>query len=176
MKTKLKNSDELASTAKIVDGKLILSLPGALKPTVWQMDFDQYAASALEVNEQDKQFILSLKTPKGKDMEIAPFETREEAVQGLIAASQALEEGQGKIRPASNDAGAVALNVAQAKPKKGWVTPVLAVLFLFALFFVWASLAPIPPGSLSQGGSSAVGSPAASTGVPMSAEDFLNQR
>ena len=37
------------SSARVVDGKLILSFPHALTPVVWQMDLSQTKASALEV-------------------------------------------------------------------------------------------------------------------------------
>lgn len=153
------------ASAKVVEGKLILSLPNALKPTVWQMNFEQYAASSLEVSDQDNKFILLLKTPDGKSVEVAPFASREDAVKGLVVASKALERGQSS----SNFDGS-------GLSFKKILTPVLAVLFLFVLLSVWASLSTIEPGTMQQTSSSGYGSGApvaAETGVPMSADAFL---
>ena len=40
------------SSAKIVDGILVLSLPDAIHPVVWQMELGQSKSSALEIREQ----------------------------------------------------------------------------------------------------------------------------
>ncbi len=163
----------LKSTAKIVDGKWILSFPGALKPTVWQMDFEQFEASALEVDEKGDQFSLILKTPQGKGMDIAHFESKAKAVQALVAASKALEGGQGKIRPMAAHGAGGEVGYSEARPKRKWTAPLLGLLLLFVLFIVWVALAPRPPGSLGQQNSSFGGAPASVSGVPMSADDFL---
>ncbi|MEM7680053.1 MAG: hypothetical protein AAF182_03525 [Pseudomonadota bacterium] len=148
------------ASAKVVDGKLVLSLPNALKPTVWQMNFEQYAASSLEVDGKGESFLLLMKTPDGKSVEIAPFSKREDAVKALVVASKALEQG-----PGGHFGSGVNL--------KKWVTPVLAILFLYFLLSVWASLGPIEPSSVQSSGFAAQGG-AAQTGVPMSADAFLN--
>ena len=81
-KLQAKKTNKRAS-AKVVDGKLILSLPDALTPVVWQMDLAHAKASALEVrcnNEAMNAYTLTLKTPKGETIEVAAFDERENAM------------------------------------------------------------------------------------------------
>lgn len=168
------------SSAKVVDGKLILSFPGALKPVVWQMDFSHVKASALEVQENKDEgiYTLTLKTPKGENVDIAPFAKKEHAVSGLMAASKALEGAQGKIRPAASsgkadDGGGQTVVVTGAKSSGRWTAPLLGVVMLLLLVFVWSLLAPQSPSSVGRAGGSAAGSGPDAAGVPMSADDFL---
>lgn len=169
--------DPMESNAKVVDGKLILSFPGALRPVVWQMDFGHVKSSALEVQESGEHFTLTLKTPKGENVEIAPFETKQEAVKGLLAASKALENAQGKIRPAatSNDQnGETVATQPENKQKPKWLAPIMGILMLFILITVWASLsAPPPTTSLSGTNTNTQTGNAEAVGVPLSADDFL---
>src|SRR5688500_11156310 len=91
-----------ASSAKVVDGALILSLPDALSPVVWRMDLGHVESSALEVRPQDNgTYMLTLKTPREDLHNIAPYSSRGPAVKALMAASRALEHGQGRSRPAA---------------------------------------------------------------------------
>ena len=58
-------TEKLIPSAKIVDGILILSLPDALRPVVWQMELSQSRTSALEVREhEDGTYHLTLKPPR----------------------------------------------------------------------------------------------------------------
>ena len=175
MKNVLKSlSDPMKSSAKVVDGKLILSFPGALRPVVWQMDFSHVKASALEVQEKEEHFVLSLKTPKGETVEVAPFETKKEAVDGLLEASKALESAQGQIRPVASNDTESAPATAPAPSKKRtqkWLAPLLGVIMLFILLTVWASLsAPLPNTNAT---STASNASTGAVGVPLSADDFL---
>lgn len=168
------------STGKVVDGKLILSFPGALRPVVWQMDFAHVKASALEVQEKENIFALVLKTPKGENVEIAPFDTKDEAVKGLLVASKALEGAQGKIRlTAPATAGTsqpqpMAGTPAEDKKSGGWIAPVLGVLMLVILLFIWGTMSPQVPASLSSADGTTAGTNTDAVGVPLSADDFLN--
>lgn len=170
------------STACIVDGKLVLSLLGAEKPIVWQMDMGQVKASALEVNQNEEKEVwdLVLKTPKGEHLEIAPFATKEDAVHALAAASKALKNAHGRIRPVSviNAEGSDSVpHSGKVKKRKGWVAPVLGILLLIVLITVWRSLAPLPAGSLEQVNVSGPQSGGESqAGVPLSADDFLRSQ
>lgn len=170
-----KNVLEKAS-ARVVDGKLILSLPAANTPVVWQMDLGHAKASALEVrrNEEGGLFTLTLKTAKGETMEIASFSERERSIEGLMAASRALESGHGQIKQcgANDSAPSAALDVSVPKKGRGWFV-VLALVALFAVFFVWGSLTPVSVMTTSQPGEN----PSLSTnGVPLSAEDYLKNQ
>ncbi|MCB1532878.1 MAG: hypothetical protein KDJ35_08410 [Alphaproteobacteria bacterium] len=162
----------MKSSAKVVDGKLILSFPNAEKPVVWQMDFAHVKASALEVQAQGDSFALILKTPKGENVEIAPFANKNDAVKGLMAASKALESAEGQIRPGSESAGVTAI---ASKPKKSakWLPPVLALVMLFILINVWAMLSAPREVTTLDTVSNTQSNSVDETGVPLSADEFL---
>ncbi|MGB0720202.1 MAG: hypothetical protein ACPGRX_06995, partial [Bdellovibrionales bacterium] len=158
----------------------------ALTPVVWQMDLDQVKASALEVlrNEDKNCFTLTLKTPKGETLDAATFETREDAVEGLMAASKALQDAHGRIRGtqiAANDQNR-AIAAAHASRPKGsktkWVVGIACVLLLVVLFGLMGSMAPQGPNSFQQPASQTAQiqgqSAAESAGVAVNADDFLN--
>lgn len=173
------------SSARVVDGKLILSFPEALNPIVWQMDLAQAKASALEVRESPKGFSLILKTAKGESAEIAPFAAKEEAVSALMAAARALENAQGHIRVAgttNNDSAGMICAPPQKSPRNRWTAGILGVLLVLVLLFIWGSLAPRPPVSVGSRGNSMAPSGQSGTpgqeenGVPLSADEFLMNR
>lgn len=195
------------SSARVVDGKLILSFPGALTPVLWQMDLQEAKASAIEILEKENQTnhnqndekisVLTLKTPKGEKVEIAPFEDKDKALKALLAISKALENAQGQIRPQAsysqdnNNApyqtshGAAASNassaVSEVKSMNGWITALIAVAFIITLISLWAVMAP-PSSEISAQGraaqnsqhNSSLGSDA--VGVPLSADEYLRKR
>ncbi len=172
------------SSARVVDGKLILSFPHAKRPVVWQMDLTEVKASALEVLEEKDVFSLSVKTPKGERIEIAPFDSKEEAVDGLMAASRALENGQGHIRAAAAPSTAPQTNADQASysvQRKGsmgkWIIAGIGVFFILYLYNVLISMAPPLPQQSGVSSNSAQNiDPRGAPGVPMSADDFLNNQ
>lgn len=168
------------SSAKVVDGKLILSLLGARKPILWQMDLSDAKASALEIESIDKSFVLRLKTAKGETLDIAPFENQESAMKALKAASKALESAQGQIRPANHEAANQSVPV-QKSGQRNWFLKLVMVVFMFAGILFIGSLAltflnsgsvqsrAVPPSSIQP-------APQSQIGVPMSADDFLRAR
>jgi len=169
------------ASASVVDGKLILSFPHAQTPVVWQMDLTQAKSSALEVvkAEKGKTFSLTLKTQKGEKVDIAQFENREDAIDGLMAASKALENAHGSIQLAANEDQKIAVaHAPRKKSNKGqWITGILAVLALIVLFGMWGENAPRGPQSIQTAAGptgQAVAPAAQSSGVPVSADDFLN--
>ena len=178
-----KKSASCKASARVVDGKLILSLPDATTPVVWQMDLGHAKASALEVrsNEEAGTYALVLKTPKGETVEIAMFGDRKLSVDGLMAASRALENAHGQIRPnnAAND-GIPAANYstgahgAHPPTKRGkLMTVFLSLVVLFVLFVIWSMLMPIPATTNTAGmDSTQSGEP---SGVPLDANDYLQQ-
>ncbi len=180
---KNKNPKSNAS-ARVVDGKLILSLPGAQTPVVWQMDLTQTKSSALEARHDTETdiYTLTLKTPRGETIEIAPFTNKELAVEGLMAASNALENAQGQIRSTSAEFPA---NDQRTPPspetkKKGggkkWIIGIISIIAIIVLLNIWASQIPRHPSSLQaqQAASTQPSNPRQTSGVAISADDFLS--
>ena len=173
-KTKKQESN---ASARVVDGKLILSLPDALAPVVWQMDLGEAKASALEVkhDEDNARFVLVLKTPRGEKVEVAAFDKRADALEGLMAASAALENASGQIQSGS---AVQTQNEAPTQNKKNkrnrWMSALLAVVILFVLLMIWSSVLPRTTniGNIEQTAGFG-GPPPTSSGVPVSADDFL---
>lgn len=178
-----KQKTPYASTANIVDGKLILSCPGAVIPAVWQMDMAEVKASALEVFEDDKAgssgFILRLRTLKDDFVTIAGFATKDEAVMTLMAVTSALQNAHGMIRPAGAAPaarGGMAGSSCQRrhKGKRRWGVLFLALIVLGGLMFLFSGVrTAIPPVPDSSGNMEIGQNQAPQNGVPLSAEEFL---
>lgn len=175
MKLATKYSKE-SSSAVVVDGKLILSLPDAILPVVWQMDLDQAKSSALEVHESGGNFPLVLKTTKNEAVEIAKFNHRDSAVKALMAASRALEKAHGQIRTGGQP-GTSPVHISKASPSRPWLAFLLGILMLFVLLNVWGymsskSMAPAPIGTTQTGAAPTTGG---NDGVPLSADEYLKR-
>lgn len=188
MKMAKKQNQPLVSSASVVDGKLILSLPDAYTPVVWQMDLEHARSSALEVREDSKssRFIMCLKTQNNETTDIASYEDRSSAVQALMATSRALENAHGSIRPqtlnpASHNTSSTAtysnnaFSAADNQNKSGKTGAFLAAAMLAILVIAWTfSLSrPIDSAYKSRSSSSEV---SGESGVPMAADDFLSKR
>lgn len=173
---KLLKSSCTKSKASVVDGKLILSLPAALDPVVWQMNLSEAKASALEVTSQDEKSTLTLKTPKGESIIVASFQNRDTAIKSLMAAAKALENAAGKITPNTLDVGKPVHNY-QTK-NSSWLKKILTGIGVLATIFVLYSIIIMVTGFGMPGPktASAPSNPPASSGVPMSADDFLRGR
>lgn len=179
-----KNKKPVPASAQVVDGKLILSLPGAITPILWQMDMGETKASALTVTPSSasgEHATLSLKMPRGESAPIAEFPSKQEAVEALNVVARALESAHGRIRPASPAANEYENRpvIAYRDKRNGWKwgLGVAAVAILIAIAVVWGSL--LPGGGGSQQFESAYAPPADTTaretaGVPVSADDYLN--
>lgn len=179
----------MSSSVKIVDGKLILSLPDAQTPVVWQMDLEHAQSSAFTVQEDKKakSFSLVLKSNEGKTEEIAPFETKEQAVEILMETSNVLQNAHGQIKPVSvvSNAGTAApVAVAQKEEGSDKLGAVLAVALIVVLVFIWtvssSGTRSTAPGTSAESASvnalSGNVDPRQSSGVPVSADDFLSNR
>lgn len=147
-----KLSNKNASSAKVVDGNLIISLPDAINPVVWRMELGSVKASALEVRANDNNFLLALKTPKGDVHDIAPFDSRDKAVQALMNVSHALHHAEGKMQVSSGTMSTPAVS-APASSAGGVIKTIivilaiLALLYVLALFIVPSSSGPDTPGA-----------------------------
>lgn len=171
------------ATATVVDGKLILSLPEAIDPVVWQMDLTGAKASALEVRSNDEKglYTLTLKTPKGETVEVATFSDRAQSVEGLMAASGALERAHGQIRPgaapANDGTPAISTGKAPAQKRGAAMTIFLGLVVLFVLYVIWASMMPLPADMNDMNGVvSATSDENGPIGVPLSADAYLQEQ
>lgn len=177
-----KTNEDYESSAKVVDGNLIISLPDAINPIVWRMELGSVKASALEVKAHgtDGTFMLSLKTPKGEVHDIAPFQSRELAVRALMRVSAALQGAHGKIAPVT--AVPASTPVAMTTDKAGnsalkWLLALGGVLIVIILFAVLSTLAPQSTQQAGTGddptATSVTGEPDSESGVPQSADQLL---
>ena len=176
-----KSANEYESSAKVVDGNLILSLPDAINPVVWRMELGSVKASAMEVRNPsaDGSHMLALKTPKGEVHDIAPYLNREQAIQALMRISSALQSAEGKFTPAANytqpNQTARTTEAATDSPSYKWLFVFGGVLSIIILFAYLSSLTPHQSniaGSQSTA-TSVTGESNAESGVPQSADEML---
>lgn len=179
-------------TVAIVNGKLILTFPDADTPVVWQMDLEKAAACALEVKEDKKAklFSLVLRDADNQTNTIASFAEKSQAVSALMATSKALQSGQGttSAQPAPQPAPAQAyapqpqyVIAPQAETKgEGKKAAIIALVLILLLLGIWSISIPtgqIDLANIPQSGSAtSAAAPAASTGVAVSADEFLKGR
>lgn len=163
----LKRSRTNAS-AKVVDGSLIITLPDAKNPVVWRMALGETRAAALEVIARGDEHVLILKTPKGSSTDIAPFDKREQASDALMAVARAMEQAEGRIKPASG----ASLPVPPKREKTWkWLIP-LALILAALFFFSQTASMTAPVGTANTAGKAGGG--ANDIGVPLSADSFLS--
>jgi hypothetical protein len=185
-----------SAKGQVIDGHLILSLPNATEPVVWRMELDKIGTASFEVKQDNEtgHAKLVLKPKKGTAEVIAPFSNKEEAVEALLVASNALQN----VKPASVTYAATApakSNTAQ-KPEKTvtqyhdvlqqptrnqnsdtskWLLAVFGAIIVIGLYYYLTTLIPENITGLetqSASGTVAV-DPTKSTGVPVSADEFL---
>ena len=180
-----KNTDSYESSAKVVDGNLIISLPDAMTPVVWRMELGSVKASALEVrtNASDGTFVLSLKTPKGDVHDVAPFDSKDIAVRALMRVSNALQGAAGRMSAPVQATGVSSAQEIPSRPAiSGGAGPasfkwlialvgVIVVIFLFSQMSTMARQYALSGGS--QQDTSAANPSGTASGVPLSAEDEL---
>jgi len=168
-----KNASEYESSAKVVDGNLILSLPDAINPIVWRMELGSVKASALEVRTQENKFTLLLKTPKGETHDIAPFETRELAVRALMRVSAALQGAQGKIAPGASPSAAANSGANSEGGSSKWIIALVGVAIVIVLFSYVNSMVPRGTDGTAITSSEQEQSSGGGSGVPESADALL---
>ncbi len=177
--------EKFSSSAKVIDGTLILTLPDAVTPVVWQMQLGQTKSSALEVREQnDGTWLLVLKTPRMDVMSIAPFATKDRAVRALLAVSRAMEKAHGQIGPYAGNASYPVPAVIPSCTRGGilcrilkWIfraAVIVIAMFLLLVIFLWATRSGSTPATSTAAVTQQAAPPVA--GAPMSADDFLNNQ
>lgn len=83
------------ASARVADGRLVLSLPDAETPALWMMDLNDAATSVLRL-ETDRQGLYVIKKHGGKGAAetIAVYRDRHTALDALNKASRALEKAR----------------------------------------------------------------------------------
>ena len=181
-----------SSSASVVDGTLILSLPDAITPVVWRMDMVHAKASALEVRTTaENAFTLVLKTPRGDVNEVASFSNRGRAVSALMAVTRAMETAHGQVYPIANDSqpynpGHLPVPARQPRARKisrngkNWAGAAVALILILLIGWALVGMAPrqmIPTGASTTANSGASSNSAApASGVAISADDFLKNQ
>lgn len=171
-----------ASSAKVVNDTLVLSLPDAKSPVVWRMELGTIKAAAFELQEKGDDFVLVMKTPKGEAQQIAPFDSRDKALKALMSASQAMEQAQVLSKNIANDGGKAApVHSASGKGRGGQaLAGLIGVIILGGLLFILTQLGnkatPYNTGTISPATQQAGAAGGGAAGVPVSADDFLMQR
>ena len=127
------------SSAKVVGGTLILSLPDAIAPVVWRMDLGKAKSSAIEVRKNDDGgFNLILKTPKADAHTIASYELKIKATRALMVVTKAISKATVEIKgndrklylPAPSSQNATQAQAKQRTTAFGWCVRLLKYAFM----------------------------------------------
>lgn len=180
-------------SAKVADGRLILSLPDAETPVVWVMDLPETGATVLRL-ETDKQgfYVLRRHGSKAAAETVAVYRDRKAASRALMKATRALEKARevrsisgpnGRpiiIRPASKWSRVITvfLGIWFVCYLSGFDRPILR--FLLSPFYGQQTvsaqqLQPQQPLDQQQPAAPQSGKPP-EAGTPMSADDFLRNQ
>ncbi len=193
MKLCCHSKNNAPSTAKVVDGSLILSLPDAVNPVVWRMELGHVKSLALEIgsSKDGNMHTLRVKTPKGEQHEIASFTQKSQAMDTLMAVSAALQSASAQNLPflAQPYAGTAHPVSGSATPHKTMTATLLeplkwiiAFALVIGVIMAFSYLGTISPQSgesttatESSGNASSTNGQGDSgeTGTPQSADQFL---
>ena len=183
MTKKAAATTKFSSNITIVDGKLILSLPDAQMPVVWQMDLGKAQSSVFTIQEDKKKknFTLVLKNSDDQISEIASFESKQDAVDILMETSSVIQSAHGQIKPnaANNNGQAAPTPKGSKKNDKTSAALALALIFILGLIWTVSASRKLDPSARTTTASSTSPSDVnarESSGVPVSADDFLNNR
>ena len=175
----MKKQIPITTTAEVVDDSLVLSCPNAVQPVVWRMEVEKIGTASFEVkvNQKDDTAKLVLKPKKGTAELIADFATKDEAVNALMATSDALQtsKNQSPKKALKKIAQGAPQHIEVKASSSKWPIVLVALLLVIGLYVYMISLMPDRTTfeSTSSATSSSVSSPQSSTGVPVDANDFL---
>lgn len=168
------------NTVKIQNGKLVLSLPLAIDPTVWHMHIGAYNAYAFEIKTVAKKYALHIRLESNDPQEIARFAKKADALAIMMQATEILEDAHGtnNTAPKSRKVKNTPTEQPSCKHKKTAIIGIMLLLIL-AMIFVWGNMvtnhvtinaaAPVDGQQAIQEQNSGTAS-----GVPLSADDFLS--
>ncbi|MCB9963574.1 MAG: hypothetical protein H6855_00880 [Rhodospirillales bacterium] len=161
------------SSAKVVDGSLVLSLPDAVTPVVMRLSLDEAKSAAFTVLEKKGQHVLTVQFSEKESRDIAPFAEKDLAIAALMSASAALEKGSHLSAMDGQDHARAPISI---KGLARWGGAICALLFLiWVISAVNNSMprAPFPAGTTQ---TAPITDPQKTSGVPLSADDFLNRK
>lgn len=179
------------SSAEVIDNHLVLSFPEAIEPIVWRMSLDKIGSASFEVKQDSnsEQTKLILKPKKGTTEIIACFSTKKEAVEALMVSSKALQHSsstppsshqekvivQNSQDPNESHETVVIKKTSPTSEKQKWFIALLGALIVIGLYYYLISLIPetIQDFNNPASATSISSNPTESTGVPVSADDFL---
>lgn len=179
-KTSTKATQQSSSNIAIVDGKLIMSLPDAKMPVVWQTDFTQAQSSVFTIQEDKKKnFTLISKNSENVITEIATFAKKQDAVDILMETSAVIQNAHGQAKPSAAN-----LNSTAPKTEKNDRTSAalaLALIVILGLIWTVSASRKLDPSAQQNNNSTSLNSTSGtnardSSGVPVSADDFLSNR
>jgi hypothetical protein len=126
------NTPAFAPGAAVRGDTLVLTLPDAVNPVVWQFDLSSVKASALEVNAVGDGFALRLKTPRGEVHDIAAYAVRDQAIHILSLVHQALA--------ANTNAPVVVAKEQRSFRGSNWPLAASAIVIFITLYLLLSSL------------------------------------
>lgn len=182
-----------SASAEVVDNHLVLAFPEALEPIVWRMSLEKIGSAAFEVKQDSDsdQTKLVLKPKKGTAEIIAPFATKKEAVDALMIASKALQHTginntkpvqkkttvQNSQQPNNSHETVIVTSSSATTEKQKWVIALIGAFLVIGLYYYLTTLIPETVQDLGTTASSTVtppiSNPTQTSGVPVSADDFL---
>ncbi len=179
---KIRSKTSKDMSADVIDGYLVLSLLNAQEPKIWRMAVDKIGAATFELktNEKDDNTKFILKPKKGTAEIIASFDNKDEALNALTLASNALRHKPAqtekiikeKVTPKSQH------SLETKKSSSKWSILGIGALIVIALYiYLTVALMPQPLIELDTSGTSTQGGQTnneTQTGVPLSADDFLS--
>lgn len=178
-----KKNNENQSSASVNDGSLIVSLPEAIEPKVWRIDLQKAKESSFEVKKQEKTFsLIAKKTPRAKPDVIGEFETKQEALNALMMVSEALKTNKTQSVAPLKDKPTKgkkvikqAVPVARNSDNRGLVALLATLLVIGIVYFFWTETMPTSQTFETREltGQSITDPSQPQTGVPMSADEFL---
>lgn len=170
------------NTAYLSNGNLILSLPNASKPTIWQMNIADVSRAAFEIDnpKNKKSTVLIMKDAQGQTEEIAAFEDKEKAMETLDIILKTLDSGT-KSRKTKCTSGLSYNSGSYFKDFLRFFSfIILTLVFMYVLLLLLTKIlnifVPLPTAYEAPTASAPQQQSQPESGVPLSADDFLNQR
>lgn len=178
--------------AQVVDDHLVLSLLHAQEPKIWRMALDKIGTASFEIKTDSNSNVtkLILKPKKGTAEIIAAFENKKIAIDALTAASSALQNQSAQVTTKNteqkrtkakqeSETGAQKIIYTDQPPSKAneaqkWLIALMGAIIVVGLYMYLTSLIPETNVEFQGQTARAVATdPQSSTGVPVSADDFL---
>lgn len=181
-----------STTAQVVDDHLVLSLLDAQEPKIWRMGLDKIGTASFEIKTESGSNVtkLILKPKKGTAEIIAAYDNKKTAIDALTAASSALQnqgirtsvstpETKRVKEKTAADTDAPKIVYRDTPPEKTseaqkWLIALMGAIIVIGLYMYLTSIIPETNMEFQGQGTQATSTdPQSSTGVPVSADDFL---